>query len=267
MAFIAVDGKDVADFRGVLPLRKGAKGYPARPLEGITMVVVHYSGVDADSSALEIAEYQTTKTTGDLFPECAYSFVVRWDGRIEQCHDLEKRTWHAGGGNNDAGIGICLPGSDRPTPKQLDSAGALIRALNRELGRQLRVVGHKELSATLCPGPSWHLWKGKLAHAAGGTWSVDMPKGGMSTPPAHPQGGNGEGEGTSTPPVSPFPAPPIPVILGFRQLYDYLGEEKCGVALAPERYDARGNSSQLFTRCEMRWDKAENRVWVSFTEF
>ena len=228
MVFVAVEGKEVVDFRGMLPLRKGAKGYPARPLEGITMVVVHYSGVDADSSALEIAEYQTTKTTGDLFPECAYSFVVRWDGRIEQCHDLEKRTWHAGGGNNDAGIGICLPGSDWPTPRQLDSAGALIRALNRELGRQLRVVGHKELSATLCPGPYWDSWKGKL--------------------------------------VSPSSTPTVPVILGFRQLYDYLGEEKCGIALAPEQYDAQGNSSQLFTRCEMRWDKAHNRMWVSFTE-
>lgn len=244
MAFIAVEGKEVVDFRGLLPVRKGTKGYPTRPLEGISMVVIHYSGVDADSSAPDIAQYQTSKTAGDLFPECAYSFVVRWDGRIEQCHSLEKRTWHAGGRNNDAGVGVCLPGSGWPTSEQLDSAAALIRALNLALDRSgetppLRVVGHKELSATACPGPYWHLWKGKLVHAADGE-----------------TGRQADGEKT--------PTPPVPVVLGFRELYDHLGEEKCGVALTPERYDARGNSSQLFTRCEMRWDKAENRVWVSF---
>ena len=236
------------------------------------MVVIHYSGVDADSGALQIAEYQTTKKEGDLFPECAYSFVVRRDGRIEQCHDLETRTWHAGGRNNDRGIGVCLPGSGWPAPAQLDSTAALIRALARELGRGeialygmwgigdaetrgvdmpegmstgdaerrgaeaeqvLLVAGHKELSATLCPGPYWDSWKEGLL------------------------------------PVSPSPCPPVsaspcPVVLGFRQLYDYLGAEKCGVPLAPERYDEQGNSRQPFSRCEMRWDKAENRVWVSF---
>ncbi|GEM_PF-2577058 len=229
MTLITVPGKEVADFRGRLPVRKGANGYPNRPLEGITMAVIHYSGVDADSSATEIASYQTTKTSGDLFPECAYSFVIRWDGRIEQCHNLEKRSWHAGGRNNDLGIGICLPGNGWPTSHQLDSAAALIRALNLTLNRggekpSLRIAGHKELSATACPGPYWDIWKQHLVSAS----------------------------------------PPIPVVLGFRQLYDYLGEERCGAPLTPEQYDAQGNSHQIFTRCEMRWDKAENRVWISF---
>ncbi len=167
MSPIEVAGFEVVDLRERLPVRAGAGRYPARPLAGITMAIIHYSGLDADSGGLEIAEYQTAKTTGDLFPECAYSFVIRWNGRIEQCHDVETRTWHAGGRNNDAGIGICLPGCDRPTDPQLESARALIRALNRELGRGgprpfLRIVGHKEVSTTLCPGPSWDEWKGRL---------------------------------------------------------------------------------------------------------
>lgn len=273
MSLIHVEGKEVVDLRGSLPVRKGAGRYPARPLEGITMVVIHYSGVDADSSALQIAKYQTTKGTGDLFPECAYTFVVRWDGRIEQCHDLEKRTWHAGGRNNDAGIGICLPGSEWPTEEQLGSASALIQAICRELGRSdvalllaharaaesgvqgaapaggvrgapesqrsigggevpppggtarpLLVAGHQELSATLCPGPHWSEWRLELVRQRDTGYEV---------------------------------------ILGFKQMYDYLGEERCGLPLSPERYDEHGNSSQLFSRCEMRWDRAENRVWVS----
>lgn len=230
MPTIEVQGKEVVDFRGLLPVRKGVESYPNRPLEGITMVVIHYSGVDADSGALQIAEYQTGKREGDLFPECAYSFVVRWRGRIEQCHDLERRTWHAGGGNNDAGIGVCLPGSDWPTPEQIDSTAALVRALQRDMGRELRVVGHRELRPTLCPGPHWELWKGDLLQ------------------------------------LSRSPHPPVPVVLGFRRLYNYLGSERCGVPLSPERHDGHGNSTQLFSRCEMRWDRAENRVWVSFTE-
>ena len=221
-----------------------------RPLEGIDMVVIHYSGVDADSSGLQIAEYQTTKRTGDLFPECAYTFVVRWDGRIEQCHDLERRTWHAGGRNNDVGVGVCLPGSGWPTEGQMGSASALIRAICRELGRSdarllsarrlveeseprrsaggsarpLLVAGHKELSATPCPGPHWSEWRLELVRP----WDTGHE-----------------------------------VVLGFKRVYDYLGEEKCGLPLSPERYDEHGDSSQLFERCEMRWNRAENRVWVS----
>lgn len=245
MALITVDGKEVIDFRGQLPVRKGAQGYPTRPLEGIQMVVIHYSGVDCDSSATEIARYQTTKNMGDLFPECAYSFVIRWDGRIEQCHDLEKRSWHAGGRNNDTGIGICLPGNGWPTLEQLDSVAALIRSLNRALERgrgvaPLLVLGHKELSPTRCPGPHWSSWKGELISKVG-------------------QETQGQ-EGANTHALSPPPA----VVLGFKRVYDYLGNEKCGAPLSPERYDGQGNSNQLFTRCEMRWDKAENRVWVSF---
>jgi N-acetyl-anhydromuramyl-L-alanine amidase AmpD len=245
VALIAVESKEVIDYRGRLPVRKSSQGYPSRPLGGIDMVVIHYSGVDSDSGAPEIALYQTTKTAGDLFPECAYSFVIRWDGRIEQCHDLEKRTWHAGGRNNDTGIGVCLPGSGWPTSDQLDSAAALIRALNRSLGRggnrpPLRVMGHKEVSSTLCPGPYWASWKETL-----------MSRVGMGS-----QVNTGAGSSASKPPPA--------VVLGFKRVYDYLGAEKCGVPISPERYDGQGNSNQLFTRCEMRWDKATNRVWVSF---
>lgn len=245
MSLITVEGKEVVDFRGQLPVRKGTQGYPSRPLEKIDTVVIHYSGVNSDSSALDIARYQTTKTTGDLFPECAYSFVIRWNGRIEQCHDLETRSWHAGGKNNDTGIGVCLPGNGWPTPDQLDSTAALIWSLNRALGRGgdsplLRVAGHKEVSATQCPGPQWALWKEELVSRV----AMKAREGGAEENPA--------------------PASTPTVVLGFKRVYDYLGEEKCGVPLSIERYDAQGNSNQLFTRCEMRWDKAKNRVWVSF---
>jgi len=236
LALISVPGREVADPRGTLPVREGCSGYPARPLEGIQMAVIHYSGVDADSSALQIARYQTGKAEGDPFPEIAYSFVVRRDGQIEQCHDLETRSWHAGGHNNDTGVGICLPGLDWPAEPQLASAAALVTALQRELGRGLRVVGHKELRATACPGPNWPIWKEHLLRLTAG----ETRRQAAASP--------------ST----------IPVVLGFRRLYDRLGPELCGVPLAPEGYDGSGNSNQPFSRCEMRWDKGENRVWVNF---
>ncbi len=125
------------------------------------------------------------------------------------------------------------------------------------------MAGHKELSTTQCPGPYWDEWKGRLVQATdveSGPHPDPLPRG-EGDSPLPPR----EGDLDSPRPLAPDPRPLAPdVVLGFRQVYDYLGAERCGVPLSPEQYDERGNSRQRFTRCEMRWDKAQNRVWVSF---
>ncbi|MHB1007545.1 MAG: peptidoglycan recognition protein family protein [Chloroflexota bacterium] len=128
-------------------------------MQAITMAVIHYSGVDTDSTATAIANYQTTKPDGDAFPEIAYHFIVHQTGQIEQCHDLMTRTWHAGTLGNDRGVAICLPMLHGPTPLQAESAARLVVALRDRLGRSLKIVGHKELTPTQCPGPGWDTWK------------------------------------------------------------------------------------------------------------
>jgi hypothetical protein len=231
---VFVPGYRVADLRGRLPARQGATGYDTRPLTAITMAVVHYSGVDADSPAQAIAEYQTGKAEGDLFPAIAYHFVVRQSGEIEQCHDLITRTWHAGALGNDRGIAICLPMLAGPTPLQAEATARLILALGDRLKRTLQVKGHKELGPTQCPGEGWQTWKHRLTRPSGGA-PREIVVGG------------------------------IPIRWAFFDCYRRLEALKpglCGSPLGPHRPQADGSALQVFAGCQMRWQGGQ--MWVCF---
>lgn len=229
---VYVPGYRVADLRGRLPVRPGVAGYETRPLAAITMVVVHYSGVDEDASAWEIARYQTTKAQGDLFPAIAYHFVVRQSGDIEQCHDLGTRSWHAGALGNDRGIAVCLPMLYGPTALQAEATARLIVALGDRLRRTLQIKGHKELGPTQCPGDGWETWRQRLARPSGGAPREIVIEG-------------------------------IPVRWAFFDCYRRLEAIKpglCGAPLAPHRPLAGGGALQVFAGCQMRWQ--DGQMWV-----
>lgn len=229
---IYVKGHRVRDLRVALPVRAGAERYATRPLQAITMVVVHYSGVEADSSAEAIANYQTGKREGDPFPEIAYHFVVRQNGDVEQCHDLMVRTWHSGTTGNDRGVAVCLPMLSGPTPVQADAAACLIAAIAARLGRGLKIVGHQDLSATACPGPDWPKWKKKLTRPSGGD------------PPQVVVDG-------------------VPVKWAFCDWYRKLEALKpglCGAPLGPHVVAGDGSARQAFAGCEMHWRDGE--MWL-----
>lgn len=61
-------------------------------------------------------------------------------------------------------------------------------------------------------------------------------------------------------------AEPYPVVMGFAALRARLGAAATGAPLEAEHADGQGNTWQEFERCTMRWEKATNRVWVSFKE-
>ncbi len=229
-----VSGCRVSDRRGALPTRAGAEPYETRALSAITMAVIHYSGVDSDSSAEAIAAWQTSKTEGDLFPEIAYHFVVRQGGEIEQCHDLMTRSWHAGSEGNTRGVAICLPMLSGPTEAQLSSTAALLQALNRRLGRVLQLKGHKELYPSACPGPAWEQWRKRL----------------LAPSPLLQRGTVVNG---------------VPVKWAFYDWYKRLEgwrEGLSGAPLAPHRQEADGSSRQEFVACSMRWRDGE--MWLRF---
>ncbi len=228
-----VQGYRVSDRRGALPKRQGAEPYETRPLAAITLAVVHYSGVDRDSTALEIANYQTTKAVGDPFPEIAYHFIVRQNGEIEQCHDLCTRTWHAGTPGNDKGVALCLPMLHGPTPLQADAAARLINAIGDRLKRPLTIKGHQELAPTQCPGSHWPQWRHLLLRA-----------------PTPPREVSVDG---------------VPVKWAFYDWYRRLESIKrglCGRPLAPHVAGPAGEAVQEFAGCTMRWEKGE--MWIRF---
>ncbi|MHB1414652.1 MAG: peptidoglycan recognition protein family protein [Chloroflexota bacterium] len=243
---LTVPGCRIVDRRDRLPLRAGAGRYPRRDLAAVRWIVIHYSAVDRDSSAQEIATYQTTKADGDAFPEVAYHFVVRQNGLIEQCHDVAVRAWHAGKEGNDLGIAVCLPMLSGPTVPQVQATARLVAALRERVGRQLEIVGHKDLMPTLCPGADWPHWKGDL----------ELP---------------------TAPPPRQTVVDGIPIKWAFYDWHRRLEALRPGLVgppLGPHRLVAPGSPGasgpgegggyavQQFAGCEMRWQ--EGRMWICF---
>lgn len=155
------------DVRGRLATRLYGLPYRARPVERIEGVAVH--ATEVDTSAEELALYQTAKLEGDPFPAIAYHFVVRADGTVEWCHDLEVETWHAGAAGSATHLSLCVAGAGGdtglPGDVQVDAARALLAALEARLGHPLRVRAHADLLpvAARCPGRRWPEWRDRLA--------------------------------------------------------------------------------------------------------
>ncbi len=151
----------VRDCRGKLATRFDSFPYPDRSLDGIVGIVAH--ATDSDMSAESLALYQTGKIEGDPYPAIAYHFVIRADGSVEWCHDLEVLTWHAGRRASATHVSVCFPGAgaDAPaTDAQVASGRALRVWLERILERPLPFVPHCEILpvALYCPGSTWPQW-------------------------------------------------------------------------------------------------------------
>lgn len=154
----------IRDLRGRLP---GREGYPRRGLEAIRYLVVHHTGVAADSTAAAIARYHG-EALG--WPGIGYHFVVHQDGALEYAGDILEVRYNVARRNLEV-VGICLTGDfthQPPGRAQLEAAQGLLANLQYALGWFVPVVGHREIAlpqfATSCPGdtflegPRWKDW-------------------------------------------------------------------------------------------------------------
>lgn len=147
-----------------------ANRYMLRALSQVRYIVIHHSGVDADSSSEQIAAYHV----GSLgWPGPGYAYVVRQNGDIEYCGDLSSVRYNVAARNEEC-VGVCLVGdfsTHHPTVEQLGAAQNLCRVLMPLLDPggtgQVKVVGHKEIAlrgyATSCPGATWPEWLNAFA--------------------------------------------------------------------------------------------------------
>ena len=134
-------------------------------MQDVTHIVVHYSATypDMDIGAKEIGAMHRARN----FTEIGYHWVIRRDGSIEKGRDEWKVGAHVGG-QNTGKIGICwVGGVDRATgpnkgvdnrsPAQTQALITLIRSL---LARYpgAKVVGHRDLAPTQCPGFDVAAW-------------------------------------------------------------------------------------------------------------
>jgi len=160
----------IVDLRGKLPVHPTAR-YGHRPLAEIVGVCWHYSGVEGDCSALDVARYHISPRPDapNGWPGCGYTAIVRRDGVIEIAWPLDTLCWHANGGggqiddeghlvgeNNWRWIGVMLAGLSGFTEAQLAAALFFSDWCEDELNRPLLQAGHRHLRTnTACPGAGW----------------------------------------------------------------------------------------------------------------
>ncbi len=123
--------------------------------------MIHHTGVDADNSPYEIANYHVN-TLG--WPGIGYHFVVHQDGAIDYVGDIGTVRYNVAKRNQEV-IGICLTGNFTehwPSEAQLRGARSVIHAMLAFVPAAV-VVGHRDIAMpgyeTSCPGETWSLWK------------------------------------------------------------------------------------------------------------
>lgn len=123
-----------------------------RNLNAVTDITVHHTLGPPTQSPEDIARFHVNQRgwCGN-----AYHIMIYPDGSKYQVNELSDISWH-NGSNNGAAVGIVMVGNfdeAPPTDKQLDALVSEINRLKRnELPNVKYVVGHKEVTATGCPG-------------------------------------------------------------------------------------------------------------------
>jgi hypothetical protein len=153
------------------------KTYTTRNLANIEYFVVHHSAVPASVGPDAIASYHVNARVvknGEViktrWPGIGYHYVIADSGLVYKTNELETVSYHAGS-YNDVSIGVCLLGAfvkvtkpdgsvvrHYPTAAQIDSASWLYGQLSK-LFPGIKLVGHKEIAPTRCPGDTWRPWK------------------------------------------------------------------------------------------------------------
>ncbi|MGI5922023.1 MAG: N-acetylmuramoyl-L-alanine amidase [Syntrophomonadaceae bacterium] len=113
-------------------------------------IIVHHSA-GADVPVTEIHRWHLNQGWSGV----GYHFLIRGDGTVEEGRPLDTIGAHAEPQGNEDSIGVCLAGNfmhTRPAAAQIDALVLLIKYLRKFYGRELIVIGHKDVIATACPG-------------------------------------------------------------------------------------------------------------------
>ncbi len=157
--------------------------YPeTRPLGLISKLVVHHEASDlylGDNSLLETVEaVRVYHVDTNGWPGIGYHYIYSPKFRqFAWVGDWETVRYHADGGptlnyragiNNVTGLGICIAG-DYEFKDPDDTTLSDLKSLLDMLGQALlypSIRGHREVSATVCPGNGWKAtgggWKDKV---------------------------------------------------------------------------------------------------------
>jgi N-acetylmuramoyl-L-alanine amidase len=141
------------------------------PIGKITHIVIHYSATypDQDLSAADIDRMHRARTPP--FRSIGYHWFIRRDGTVEPGRPETEQGAHVIG-QNAGKLGICWAGGlERASGAQVGvnnmtraQEQSLIRLIRELLERypQAKVVGHRDLAPTLCPGFDVIPWWAKV---------------------------------------------------------------------------------------------------------
>jgi hypothetical protein len=131
----------------------------------VTSVTLHYNGPAVSGAGtperelrqivnIDVPNHQQRIGADSLM----YHLVVLSDGSIHQTRDYDLIAWHCRnreGNHHSLAIHLPVGGAQRPTARQWDATVGLFEALIEDYDLEGRSVvkGHREWSATECPGP------------------------------------------------------------------------------------------------------------------
>lgn len=129
------------------------------PVENIEYLVVHHSATNPNVDIEDVHRIHLNEG----FTCVGYHVFIKADGTIQYGRPMDSQGAHAYNSNHNS-LSVCLAGyfhkdkvntgqwSDKPTGKQLKSLVEILVNWKRKIPQAVKVVGHRELCATSCPG-------------------------------------------------------------------------------------------------------------------
>lgn len=109
----------------------------------ITHLAIHHSLTDGG----DYEAFSRYHVESNNWPSIGYTYVINKDGSVDQCLDLNVKSYHVGN-HNDYSLGICMVGDFRdskPTEPQYQSLIELCKMLMEKLNIPAsNVLGHSE---------------------------------------------------------------------------------------------------------------------------
>lgn len=121
-------------------------------MRDLTHIVIHHSASARNTTTVALID-QWHRARG--FDGVGYHFVITSDGKTHAGRHIDRPGAHVAGHNADT-IGICVVGDNTKPGERWNPAQvtALLRTIDmlRAIHPVLKVVGHRDLAPTECPG-------------------------------------------------------------------------------------------------------------------
>jgi len=194
----------ITDIRKQLAYRNIA---PHRKISDIKFIILHHDAVEVTPNYDPLVRYKSEAKfhynkdwNGDGKADGSgimYHYKIDYDGNLYFCRNLGEALWHCGNyQKNLESIAICLDGhltNQKPSKAQLVTLAEFLRGLSTqhpEFPASFKdIFGHREISATNCPGDNLIKFVQDFREKKGQINVDDYPHtpSAVETPPEEPQ--------------------------------------------------------------------------------